>query len=445
MTPTPASRHLTLLNGLSWPQARALLQFALRRLREERLPQVAGGLTFTTVLALVPVLTIAFALFTTFPIFTSFRASLEAYFIQSLMPKAIANNILGYLTTFASKATRLSAVGAVVLIITTITTMSMVERVSNQIWRARAARPFAQRILVYWALVTLGPLLIGVSLSLSSHLFTATGGIVRNVPLIGGAFLTLTSIGLTAIAFALLYTIVPNRFVAWRDALWGGLLAAIAFEIAKRLFAIFIAKFSTYTVIYGALAALPVFLLWVYLSWLITLFGAVLVAALPVVKYERWWHVPAPGSSFIDAMAVLAVLVDKRERAASGAVGTPAIRHATRMGYDEIDELLEKMLDAGWVGRVKGSAPLRVQWGKRITEGADSWILLANPAQLTVADVYRLFVFNVAHGATVASGTVEQTGGAAALLALHVESVLDAGLAQPVGAYFAAHTIAETD
>ncbi|HEY0588838.1 MAG TPA: YihY family inner membrane protein, partial [Pseudoduganella sp.] len=282
------SKGVAELRALSWSEMRDLLHFARRRLREESLPQVAGGLTFTTVFALVPVLTIALAIFTTFPMFNSFRTALEAYFIKSVMPKAISNTILGYLTTFAAKATRLSAVGAVTLVLTSVAMLSMIERAFNRIWRVKAQRRLVRRVLVYWALITLGPLVVGVSITLSTHLFDATSGLVGAVT--GPVFYTLLSVLLTTLAFTFLYITVPNRIVDWRDAICGGALAAVAFELAKRGFAVFITQVPTYSKIYGALAALPLFLLWIYVSWLITLLGALLTAALPVVKYERWWH-----------------------------------------------------------------------------------------------------------------------------------------------------------
>lgn len=390
MTP----QTLPVLRNLPWEDMRGLYRFAMQRLNEERLPQVAGSLTFTTVLALVPMLTIALAIFTTFPIFNTFRASLEAYFIQSVMPKSIANTILGNLNQFASKATRLSAVGAIGLIATTLIMMFTIDRAFNHIWRVKSARPFTQRLLIYWAIMTLGPLLIGVSITVTSDLLGATSSVVAKQPLIGSITNTLFSVLLTTGAFTFLYIVVPNRIVDWRDAACGGLLAAVAFELAKRLFVVFIAKFPTYTVIYGALAALPLFLLWIYVSWLVTLMGAVLAAALPVVKHERWWHVGTPGSAFIDAMAILEVLYDARSSGVSAAVDGHAIRSQTRLGFDESESLLEKMLDAGWVGRIKAEMPRRKQLGKRSFEGRDTWTLLANPEQLKLADVYRLFVFN---------------------------------------------------
>lgn len=418
--------NFSIFRGLSWPQARDLFRFVGRRLNEERLPQVAGSLTFTTVLALVPVLTIALAIFTTFPLFNTFRTALEAYFIQSLMPKGIANTILGYLNQFASQATRLSAVGAVVLIGTAVAMIAMIDRTFNQIWRVRSKRPAMQRVLVYWAIVTLGPLLIGVSISATSYLFTATNGVVRDTTFFGAFFFTAVSIAVTTGAFALLYVMVPNRQVDWRDAAAGGLLAAIAFEITKRLFAIFVAKFPTYTVVYGALAAVPIFLVWIYLGWLITLTGAVLAAALPVVKYERWWHVAKPGSAFVDAMALLKVLYRARTYGDSAMVDLNLIRAKTRLGFDESEGLLQKMLDAGWVGRINPDAPKRIQLGKRITQGLDSWTLLANPDHLKLADVYRLFVFDASGNAT---------------LARDVESAMEQGLSQTLTGYFASETV----
>jgi membrane protein len=189
------------------------------------------------------------------------------------------------------------------------------------------------------------------------------------------------------------------------------LLAGIAFEVAKRLFAVYVTKIPTYTVIYGALAAVPIFLVWIYLFWLITLVGALVAAALPIVKYERWWHVPTPGSAFVDAMMVLRVLYDARTSGASAAVDASMIRSSTRLGFDESESLLQTMFDAGWVGRIKTDLPRRFNWGKRITVGMDCWTLLINPQQLMVADVYRMFAFNVTSNMGLArqvEGAIEQ-------------------------------------
>jgi len=431
---------VAVLRALSWHEVRDMFRFARKRLREESLQQVAGSLTFTTVFALVPLLTIALAIFTTFPMFKTLRMTLEAYFVQSVMPKQIATPILNNLTMFAAKATRLSAVGAVALVVTSVAMMGMIERVFNRIWRVKAERRWSRRILVYWAILTLGPLLIGASLTLSSQFFSATSYLVGDVPILGALVYAMLSVAITTAGLTFMYVVVPNRQVDWRDALWGGLVAALFFELAKRGFAIFITQFPTYSRIYGTLAALPLFLLWIYLSWLITLVGALLVAALPVVKYERWWHEPVPGGAFVDAMAILRVLHTACVCADTAVVTAAAIRERTRFGFDEMDTLLEKMLAEGWVGRVKTEQLPRVQWGKRVTEG-DSWVLLANPNKLTLAEVYRLFVFA---GLPVNAGFVDDSDDErdqaaareAASLARQVEEAVEHGLGRTLSEHF---------
>ncbi len=264
---------------------RDLWRFMQRRLSEEQVPQVAGSLTFTTVLAVVPVMTIAFAIFTTFPLFNTFRDALEAYFVQSLMPRGVTNTILDNLSLFAAKANRLSAVGAVTLVLTAIMMFAIVDRSLNRIWRVKTPRSFTQSLIVYWAIMTLGPLLIGASLSFTTLVSPVASTLAQQLPWMGTVAAISVSLMLMTMFFGLLYLIVPNRLVDWRDALIGGLVAAIAFEMTNRGFAFFITKFPSYRVIYGALAAVPIFLVWVYLFWLITLLGAVLAVALPVVKH----------------------------------------------------------------------------------------------------------------------------------------------------------------
>ncbi|TFW11344.1 YihY family inner membrane protein [Massilia arenosa] len=427
-----------IVRGLTLAEVRDLLRFARRRLTDEKLPQVAGSLTFTTVLALVPLLTIVFAVFTNFTMFTTFRSALEAYFVQSVMPKAIANTIVSNLTLFSTKAKSLSAVGGIALLLTSTAMMGMIERAFNQIWRVRRPRPLSQRVLIYWALVTLGPLLIGLSLTMTSQLFSATSGLLGPLAWIGAVFYTMASVGLTTAAFTFLYMTVPNRYVDWRDAVWGGIVAALAFEIAKRLFAVFIKQFPNYTIIYGALAAVPLFLLWVYVSWLITLVGALLTAALPIVKYERWWYEPAPGGEFVDAMAILKVLHAHGQVSDTAMVPSPLIRFHTRIGYDEMTMLLDQMVAMGWVGRIQAERR-RTKWGRRLRDDADQWVLLMNLERLKVADVYRLFVFGAAQEAAVPDNVEPRSplrlDGAA--LARQVEAAVEQGLEQSVADYFA--------
>ncbi len=430
----------TLERSLTRAEAKDLVRFALRRLREERLPQVAGSLTFTTTLALVPLLTIVLAIFTMFPAFGQVRTMIDAWFVQNLMPPAIASTISGNLTQFASKAKGLSALGAVALIFTTAATMSLIERVFNQIWGVRQPRPWTQRLLVYWALLTLGPILFGASLSFTSQLVDVTGGLERDASVLATLAFTLASIAVTTGGYTLLYVAVPNRHVAWRDAFWGALAAAIAFEVAKRVFGLFIRQFPTYALIYGALAALPLFLVWIYVTWMITLVGAVLTAALPVVKYERWWYQAAPGGAFVDAMSVLKVLHGSAKLTGTALVSGSTIRHHTRIGYDELARLLHRMVAAGWVGRVHDQAPTKISWRHTKRASQEHWVLLADPDTLRLADVYRLFVFDFAVEEAVQREEEASPDTALSLdtgeLARHVEEAVEAGLGETLREHF---------
>ena len=438
-----------IVRGLTWSEARDLFYFARRRLIEEQLPQVAGSLTFTTTLALVPLLTIILAIFTTFPIFENFRTGLEAYFLQTMMPRGISDTVIGSLTQFASKAKGLSAVGAVMLFFTSAAMMGMIERAFNQIWKVKRVRPLGQRVVIYWALVTLGPLLFGLSITATTQLFLATSSLTQGAaffssPLFASVFYTMVSVALTGVAYTLLYMLVPNKFVDWRDAVWGGLVAAVAFEVAKRLFAMFIRQFPSYAVVYGALAALPLFLTWIYLSWMITLVGALLTAALPVVKYERWWYKPVPGGAFVDAMAILKVLHGSAQVNETALVSSASIRAHTRFGYDEMTMLLERMLSVGWVGRVQADVTRRSRWGKGVVENADNWVLLANVGKLRLADVYRLFVFNGVAVDAAKPLDLDQDSPMTldtSALARQVELAVEGGLDQTLAEHFAKGTL----
>ncbi|MEA5097351.1 MAG: YihY family inner membrane protein [Burkholderiaceae bacterium] len=382
---------------------RDLFGFIQKRLKQARLEQVAGNLTFTTVLALVPLLTIALAVFTMFPQFGTLHKMLEAYFAQVMMPKQIATTILGYLTAFASKANHLSVFGAIGLLFGAVAMVQMMETSFNQIWRVRQQRPFFQRYSLYLSIAVLGPFVLGVSLTMTSYIYVASGGTLRHPTLAYSAWSALLSILWTMGSFTLLYVVLPNRTIRWREAACGGLFAAIAFEIVKRVFAAFIISAQTYQVVYGALAAVPIFLLWIYLSWLITLAGAAIAAALHAIWHGRWRHQPTPGSVFLDAVSILRVLFNLKLAGDSAGLDETGIRAATGLGLDEIDNLLQTMQRAGWVGWGETDGSRYTRHLERIrTQRVHRWVLLADPEQLTLAEVYRLFVFDVPDGTTLA-------------------------------------------
>ncbi|MEX3613575.1 MAG: YihY family inner membrane protein [Burkholderia gladioli] len=361
---------------------RRLARFAAKRGAEDRIPQVAGSLTFTTILAVVPLVTVAFALFTAFPMFSSFQSSLQGFLADHLMPAQINNQIFKYLNQFSAKAKGLTTAGLTVLVVTSVMTMMTIESAFNVIWRVRKSRPFAQRVLAYWAFITLAPLLFGISLSISSYLFTKSLAIAGTPAATTSVewLLTAASLPLTVLAFTLLYVYLPNCTVAWRDAVVGGVCAAIAFELAKRGFGYYVRRIPTYTAVYGAFAAVPLFLLWMYLSWLITLAGAMVASALPAIRIGQFHRVAYPGSDLLDALALLGRLADAQE---AGKPGYSAARLAVmvRCGMETAQRLLSAMEDREWVARLEGG-----------DIAVSRYILLANPERLTVSQLFDAFV-----------------------------------------------------
>ena len=404
-------------------QFKNLIRFVVRRFSQEKLPQVAGSLTFTTVLALVPILTIMLAIFTAFPLFQRFQQLLESYFVNNLLPSSTAHILLSYLNKFASQSMQLSAAGALALLATAVAMLSTIEQVFNQIWRIKIARSWMRRVIVYWAVLTLGPLLIGFSVSVTTYLFTLTDSMLTNVRFFARLVYTLVSFVLTTGVFTLLYFAIPNRWIAWRDALAGGVFAGVAFEIAKRLFIFYITQFPTYDKIYGAVAAVPIFLLWIYMLWLITLVGALFAAALPLVRKGkgRLDEDIEPVSSFIDSVTILKILYEARSNSFA-ALSVHQLCVKSGLSEEKIAELLQAMLKPGWVGLVTGVQTRTSWWGKSyaVTQPR-RWVLLKNLHQLQLADVYRFFVFDTT--------STEP-------LARQINQMIQNNLGKPLPAYF---------
>jgi membrane protein len=353
-----------------WPwldTARTLRQ----RFREDRLGLTASSLTFTTLIALVPLVTVMLAVFTAFPMFATFQVALQKYFLQSLVPDSIAKPVLGALTQFATKANRLGTVGLVLLVLTALALILTIDRTLNAIWRVRKPRPIAQRVLVYWAAVTLGPLLLGVSLSITSYAISASQGFVGAMP--GGVSLLLGSLEFALLAAAMsgLFHYVPNTYVRWRDALAGGLFVAMGFELAKRGFAWYIASVPTYSTVYGAFATVPIFLIWIYLGWVIVLLGAVIAAYAPSLQMHVVRHKATPGHRFSLALAVLRELAGARGGAAHGLTLTQVAQHLSTDPL-QIDPIVEALVGIDWVGRLDEA-------------GVQRLVLLAEPTATRLA------------------------------------------------------------
>jgi len=257
-----------------------LLRIFGRGFIEDRCLQVASSLTFTTLLALVPVVTVLLTVASAFPVFRSLLGQLHDFVVQNMLPQS-ADAITAYTQQFSQNAANLTAAGVVILGVTALLLLFTIEGEFNVIWRVSRPRPLLRRVLVYSTVLTIGPLCIGASLSVTSYLITLSLGLVDEMPGMRSALLRFVPLVLTSAAFALLYFTLPRCPVLKRDALTGGIAAGACFEIMKHGFGFYVAHFPTYTVVYGAFAAVPIFLLWIYLSWLIIIGGAVLVAVLP--------------------------------------------------------------------------------------------------------------------------------------------------------------------
>ncbi len=340
----------TLQTLQTWPWFDTLKTLR-QRFREDRLGVTASSLTFTTLISLVPLVTVMLALFSAFPMFATFQDALQKYFLQALVPDSIARPVLSALTQFASKANRIGSVGLVFLLVTALALMLTIDRTLNAIWRVRTPRPIAQRVLVYWSAVTLGPLVLGISLTITSYAISASKGLVGTLP--GGvAFLLATlEFSLLAAAMAALFHAVPNTHVRWRHALAGGLFVAIGFEVAKRVLGWYLRQVPTYAIVYGAFATVPIFLVWIYFSWVIVLLGAVIAAYAPSLQMRVVRHTDAPGSRFQLAVALLRKLALARQGATHG-LSAAELSETLRADPLQAEPILDALVAIDWVGRL---------------------------------------------------------------------------------------------
>jgi membrane protein len=354
----------------NWPWFETLRTLRAR-FRDDRLGLTASSLTFTTLISLVPLLTVMLAVFTAFPMFSAFQAGLEKYFLQSLVPPNIAKPVLGTLTMFATKASRLGAFGLIALGFTAMALMLTIDRTLNAIWRVKKPRPIGQRVLLYWAAVTLGPLILGASLTLMSYAISASSGMVKQMS--GGMSFSLSIAEFLVLggAMSALYHYVPHAPVAWRHALAGGLFVSTGFEVARRSLGWYLTHMTSYSSIYGAFATVPIFLLWIYLGWVIVLLGAVIAAYAPSLKLNLVQHGRRPGQAFALALEIVRRL--QRSHAA-GEHGLSGIALASSLRIDplQIETALEALTALDWVGRLD-------------EEGQPRYVLLCDPARTPLA------------------------------------------------------------
>ncbi len=254
------------------------------RNRDQNLKQIAASLAFTTTLSMVPMVTIATLLIGYLPSVIQVKKAFRSWLLETYMPGGINQQVFIYLDQFSSQAKGLTYAGLIGLIITTIMTLAVIEGAFNQIFKVTANRPLYKKIAIYSAATILGPILLGIGIYLSGVLFSASEGWISAVSMGFRLVATIAPIFLAVLVYAVVYKTLPYAKILWRDAFIGALVAALTFECMKFGFALFLTHTAFYKTVYGAFAILPLALMWIYMTWWITLTGAVLVANLPDIR-----------------------------------------------------------------------------------------------------------------------------------------------------------------
>jgi len=358
-----------------WRNGFRFLAFVIRRFVADGCSGRAAALTYTSLLALVPLLAISFAIFAAFPAFEDLRDELQTYIFENFVPE-VGLTVYQHLMKFTAQTGQLTSVGIVFLIVTSVMLLTTISNSFDAVWRVREGRPLATRLLVYWAMLTLAPLLLGASLSMSSYLFTAarSSGIEDwTGPL--GKFTPFVPLILQFIGFSVLLFVMPSHPIRWRDALIGGSTVALLFEILKKGFGYYVANFPTYETIYGALAAFPILLVWMYISWLVVLLGAELTAALPEwragLRDPTHSNAAKPWRRLMITLAILHGLLAASRR--GGGLNQRRLARFVRVAPNALDENLETLRDALYIAK---------------TERGE-WLLARDLSAVTLGDLNR--------------------------------------------------------
>lgn len=358
--------------GLADNKICAFAWFVIRRFSEERVPQAAASMTFTTLLALVPVLTVMVAVASIFPVFDRWSDSFVSFVNQTIVPQG-ADMVFDYIDAFRDQANRLTAIGSVMLVVTSLMLIRTIDNAFNHIWRVNTQRPWMMQFLVYWALLTSWPLSLGVGISFMV-------GSVQDSVLSSGAqqwadaLKTAARLAFMTVLLWGLYRFVPNRFVPARQAFVGALITAFCLETARFLFTWYMGNFDGYRSIYGAFAAVPFFLLWLNLLWTLVLGGAVLTSSLSYWQGEAFRRGFDSRGRFDDVLKIL-LLLDAAQKEGK-ALPVPEFRRHINMGYDELGELLEKLARYGYT-----------------YSGRQGWVLKTGADSIELSELFKLFVY----------------------------------------------------
>jgi membrane protein len=351
----------------------AFLRYLAARYERDQCTHAAAALAYTTLLALVPLLTVLFITLAAFPAFQDWQRAIEAFIFRNFVP-ALGDQVQQYLLDFTAKARGLQAAGLGVLIVTVLAMLATIESTFNVIWGIRRRRPLLLRFLVYWAVLTLGPLLIGAGMVATSYLISlpllSAHALTHDL---GLELLTVFPLLATTAAFVLFFKLIPFRPVPLRHALAGGIVASVLFEFAKRGFALYVAHFPSQQAVYGAFATIPIFLLWIYLSWVIVLLGAEITQCLTTFAAPRGGRVRGGDDPLYAAWRVLLRLYQAQGRGESVS-DRALVTQENSLAYEAINQALETLDSAGWISR----------------DEAYRWVLLRDLGRVDLRDLFRL-------------------------------------------------------
>ncbi|MBE9548645.1 MAG: YihY family inner membrane protein [Proteobacteria bacterium] len=267
---------------------RTLIAHLWRHFQKDRLFEVAGALSYTSLLAIVPLLAVGLGIISSFEVFQDWSGNLQDFIFRNFVP-SVGEEVKSYIQVFMASTSKLTIVGTLFLIITALALMSAIESAFNRIWRVTSERTFLSKMVMFWAVLTLAPLLMGAALALTARQSLIGFGLgFTHLPWFESLAIFLFTWG----ALSLIFILVPNREVNWRHAIVGGLVSTILFQLAKKGFVLYISS-ANYKTVYDSMATIPIFLFWIYISWVVVLLGASLTAALTTFRYRRSeWHWP---------------------------------------------------------------------------------------------------------------------------------------------------------
>ncbi|MCU7876361.1 MAG: virulence factor BrkB family protein [Candidatus Thiodiazotropha sp. (ex Lucinoma borealis)] len=334
--------------------------------------QHVAALTYTTLLSLVPLMTVMLALFSVFPASERMSEQIENFLFQNFVPAA-GEAVQQHLRNFSQKAAQLTGVGFLFLILVALLLMNNIDQAFNTIWHVRNKRSPLAKFTVYWAILSLGPILIAISVGVTSYLVSIPlFDDAQAVVMVRSRLLSMMPILISALAFTLLFALVPNRSVMLRHAIAGGIIAALLFEATKRGFALYVTNFPTYEAIYGTLAVVPIFLIWIYLSWLVTLLGAEFTYCLSIYREDWRESMQQRGGKFLLAVQLLQLLRESQRQ------GLPL---TTRQLQECVKYATEEQLEFILISLQKARFVLHTD--------EKGWVLARDLREIKLTELYR--------------------------------------------------------